>query len=158
MLRVISVAVLLHIFHFSVSGFFWFYAGLFLRFHPIRIRIPKSLWCPLVIVSAILAWCSPVYKWGMLLNYISVPVWMLTLYWLMPCEKVYLRGYSFPIYLIHNILLGISRMVIVVLGIHLSSWLVIILYFVLAFSGSIGTVCLLRRYLPRFTRLAFGGR
>lgn len=141
---------------------------MFLRVHPIRVNIPKVLLCFLIVVSIVFAWCLPVLYGGATLSrgaklfeHSCIAVWMLTLYCLMPSDRVYLKGYAFPIYLMHASFLSLIRSVMAMLGVCPFGGAVIcfdVLCFVFAFCASMGVAYLLRRYLPGFARVAFGGR
>lgn len=139
---------------FSLRGLLYFSVGIYLRQYPIRLNISKLSLVVLVVVSGALVGFN-------VTALIMVPVCMLTLYLLMPSWKAYGNGYSFPIYLLHMDVMLILTAGLAAVGIRSSTchavWLVV-LRFVVCLVTSIFLTRLLRRYAPRFARLAFGGR
>ncbi len=159
--RIAVIMALLHACRFSTSNYIWFCSGIFFRTHPLKVSIPKGVFGLLVLLSAALAIASVVQDWGRCYNYLSIPIWMVTLYELMPFNRVYLKGYSFPIYLIHMSLLSVINTVFAALGVNWTGHVpisILVVRFMFAFYGSVALAFLLRKCLPRFAKVAFGGR
>ena len=149
---------------FSWEGVFYFSVGIYLRFKRDEIRCPRvlcdSLWLPLLFII-----CVFCIKIELALRGISVwapikPIlipFVLLFAWRLIPSMAWSHGIitlAFPIYLLHWFFIKLSTLIpMPVYGIirHVLVW-------VFTMSASVVCTIILRRWFPRFSRYAFGGR
>lgn len=155
----------------SVRGLLYFFVGAALR---INWQMDKSqistrvglLW--LVIGLALLLGKSLLLLGGQgalggVVEAVAVPCLVVGVWSIVPTVgwMKRLSGYSFPIFLMHNILLSLIAMIFMAIGLRDSSGLQIMIAVVRAFLAIVGSVFLafgLKRAVPRFASILFGGR
>ena len=155
-------------FFFSLEGLAYFTLGIFLRFHDQLLSVGK---CKMVIAFCVgcagmilQAWgsykgwtCAYYFRWA------SLPFVMYALWAIVSdsCIARRLTACSFPVFLIHIFIITIINKI----GAHVSifpfngtnivEWVAQTL---IIFWGSVLVAIGLRRFFPRFARIAFGGR
>ena len=146
-------------FVFSVEGLFYFALGLYLRRHPVALGRPQARALGLVGLSIGLvglvmqAHGVPDYGYTKLL---AIP-FVLCLFWgVVPDVRgpAWLVGNTFAVYVIHPMLIRALNAA----GVLPPGRWTFVLEWTAVSAVSIGLVQLMRRFLPRVTSLAFGGR
>ncbi len=156
----------------SIRGAFYFLAGVVLRacspqcFEFIRGR--AGFWLIVVAFSGFAVAAGLGFaEWGCascLVRVGMVPIALLGVFAIMPARDLpaVFRGAAFPMYLMHNMFLSISSLMLVALGIRdlqgLGMFCILVFRTLFALGGSILVVFLLRRVSSRMTFVLFGGR
>ncbi len=143
------------------TGFFYFAVGMWLRRNPIPddigrrlafFALPFGIVVQLIEVYLLYRGISyPIYWRGIMIPLVLGGVW-----YLMPSNALpdYLKGMSFPIYVLHYFFIS----AVFFLNHDPNS---VLFYLARGLAGIIGSVVvalLMRKYMPRFAALAFGGR
>ncbi len=153
---------------FSISGLFFFTLGIFLRFHPISIKLPSWVTVPTFVLCLLAYLMSAFSKAGVELIplpkhiLITLPL-LIWIVWQWVPSKPWNRAITscaFPIYLLHIFILGRFNLLfenIAVLS-FLKHWYGYFIMWFIAVVGSIGITLLMRRWFPKTSDLLFGGR
>lgn len=154
----------------SPEGLVYFYVGIMLRLMPNANRPIKRLGA-LSLVAGCLIFLIRVYLLvelnnsivDHLLTWIATPLTMFGVWTFMPTKPLWsnVRSYSFPIYVLHQFVLVAMAGMFGMIGLREVVNHSIGLYFVrggLAIVLCVAVVAVVRRFLPKFTSLAFGGR
>lgn len=155
-------------FPLSLEGVFYFTLGLFLRERPVRLNLPG--WCGVGLLACGMAlfWLT---AWAELrgLPWFAYPRWVgiqatLLGAWGVVPGRAWPRGvttFSFPLFVLHPFVtrpMGLLPEVVPELGWLRTEIAGLVISFAFAVAASwVGFVCL-RRFLPRFSAVAFGGR
>ena len=160
------------LFNWSLSpeGLFYFYVGIVLRFLPNAYR-PFTRFGALSLFVGVLLFLIRVcvlveFNNGVVnfwLTWIATPITMFGVWAFMPTKPLWsnVRSYSFPIYVLHQFVLIAMAGMFGMIGLREVVNHSIGFYFVrggLAITLCVVVVAVIRRFLPKFTSLAFGGR
>ena len=139
---------------FSLRGLLYFSVGIALRRYPIKVVVPRMGIVVICLAALALIW----FQANVL---VVVPIAMYAVYLVMPTRKIFGTQYSFPIYLLHMLVMLILTAALAALGVRSSTchsmWLVIVRILV-CLPVSIIIAYAMRRWSPRFAAVAFGGR
>ena len=155
----------------SIRGLLYFAAGAALRMgsYDMNVYRPSTCWSLVCFCAGIallvvknffhLASC---YGYGAIVESVAVPFVIIGFWWIVSrCSRLRYVGYSFPIFLMHNIFLSLVSMLYMVIGIRECLGMQIIIAFSragCAIVGSILVVILIRRISPRIANVFLGGR
>lgn len=148
---------------FSLRGIFWFSIGTYLMLVPNRIRLSPNickalgalgLAMPLVICHVFEIGGGV----GSIMRYFAVPLVMIGVWSFLSDRKwdIRITSLSFPIYLIHMFFIDVANCA-GLKGDDLSFSLLLAKYAIAVF-GAAAVAMLVRRFLPNFARIVFGGR
>lgn len=145
----------------TVSGFFWFTLGLFLRRHPLTARL--SAWGGAAVVVATLAvevavflWLPSDSMWARLVPFVGGIVLMPAVWAMVPSRAWprWLTSTAFPVYLMH----WFALFPLAGLLSYPSSFPVYLLFVAAGILLPLAVTCALRRWLPKTACVLFGGR
>lgn len=147
---------------FSIGGLMYFSFGMWARERGVSFGSRKSailslsIALLLLIVKIVLAYNTIETK--LPINTIAIPLFIYSTWYFMPTSKLpnVLKGTSFPIYLMHSLFLGYWG--IFAKNVNINESLTKVMAWPMAFVGSIILANILKRYLPRFAAIVFGGR
>lgn len=149
-------------FTFAPMNLLAFLVGIWLAGHPVRLhkRIGVCLFSTSIAVLAVLSFHSGIPHVVKVLLQIMATVSILSGAWsICPSLKLpkVLKNQSFPIYLLHAafvpyVLLLAQKLKFMV------SWYGYVANVILLVAGSVVSSYLLRRYIPKFSKMVFGGR
>lgn len=156
----------------SIRGLLYFFIGAALRvgrFDPDKVRTP--LWAYWILwtiglgllVLKNLSLLASTAAVGAVLSAVSVPFLLVAIWLTMPCWNWVkeLTGYSFPIFLMHNIFLSLVSMGFMVIGVRDCVGLQIPIAFLrtmFAIGGAVLVALFINRSFPRLGHVVFGGR
>lgn len=133
----------------------FFGAGVWLRFNPISVGRVKIMRIPFVIIGAVLL-CAG----SQVMTWMGIPVFMLGM-WLYVDGKAWhkpLTSCAFPVYALHTFMGTIVGLGMRALGASQESALVWIVKICLMIGGSLVFALMMKRFLSRLSKFAFGGR
>ena len=144
----------------NLDGFFYLSVGVFLRYCPIQVtwRSVKvcviGLACLLLVSYAVLDYHH--WHWARYCRFAMIPLALASIWWIVPQRRLppLLLRAAFPIFLIHFILMEPFRSVT-------ADWLPILRLpslLSIGFGGSLLLSEAMRRFMPKFAKIAFGGR
>ena len=150
---------------FSLSGLFYFSAGLFLQKHG-GFKVSKHTAIIAAIIGTTLlaikiAFFYNTWKFQISLGKLSIPFLMFATWFFMSSKRLpnWITSCSFPIFLMH--VLFFPYIGIALKRLHIWEGFPTLqptLNFVVGFFGSIIVATLLRRFLPKLSHILFGGR
>lgn len=156
----------------SIRGAFYFLAGVVLRFSsPARFEVIRGRAGFGLIAAAILGFAVAaglgLRGWGWaacLVRVGMVPIAIIGVFTIMPASDLpsAFRGTAFPMYLMHNMFLSISSLMLVALGVRdlqgIGMFGILIFRTLFAIGSSVLVVGFVRSYTPRLSIPLFGGR
>ena len=150
---------------FSLSGLFYFSAGLFLQKHG-GLKVSKHTAIIAAIIGTALlaikiAFFYNTWKFQISLGKLSIPFLMFATWFFMSSKRLpnWITSCSFPIFLMH--VLFFPYIGIALKRLHIGEGFPTLqptLNFVVGFFGSIIVATLLRRFMPKLSHILFGGR
>lgn len=138
---------------FTLMGLFWFSAGIFLRRNPIKIKFSPFVSLGLGMSLLVLNVLSRKFGFpgSVYLGWLSLPFLMYGVFALMPTS--FALEYAFPIYILHRFFLTPYQALVKTnsLAGHVGGF---------AFSVLASIVCImvLKKMVPKFSAVVFGGR
>lgn len=147
---------------FSISGLFYFSAGMLIRIRNIHYRSRISAIVSMI-VGVVLLTVNGFFAYNPIsvdipLIALAIPCLMYATWYWMPSSDlpVALRGISFPIYLAHSLFLGYWG--IFAKNLLVSETITKLVAWPMAFIGSIVLSIIIRKTSPSIARVLFGGR
>ena len=149
---------------FSLEGLFYFSGGIYFYHHPI-INFRRGGVCAIIALALtalkLIFLVNGFEQYSSMCGEVSIPFMLYVIWCLTPAKNLprWLVDMSFPIYVMHvTILYGLNPILVRLLNVNEQPQICSLFRLCGGVLGSILVAHLLRRYCPRFARLAFGER